>query len=414
MPAKLITFPLLILAMLAALAAANIAQAARPDNCPPEHREVHGNTSSPCKWDFRAHLITTVEYSVVENVEGNSCREQITFKPFNASAEQNARASEGLWLSANVEFTSIKSDGTPGSASWRHQLQYSYDAIFASNSIKFNTGSIHTLESGVAQDAYWGDHINDRFYPHKYYDVMRIDFNHGGTRNRISPWLPIPANIADFNLLMNDCLAGIKQRLENEAKLEETRQRVEAERIAQERAAAQAAAEAERQRLETEAAREALRLARETELAKTKALIQQLEKEKIIIEIWQEVVTEKQKGAQERAEITNRYLTDIETNAAEFKASVVEKASEIRRLEEINNAIITAIIAHNDEIEQHIANQAQREAELQQKLDNLTIQPTETPPTPQPTQPTPTPEPTQPTPTPTGRAYDYPLFIGRT
>ena len=105
------------------------------------------------------------------------------------------------------------------------------------------------------------------------------------------------------------------------------------------------------------------------------------------------MVTEKQKGAQERAEITNRYLTDIESNAAEFKAGVVEKASEIRRLEEINNAIITAIIAHNDEIEQHIANQAQREAELQQKLDNLTIQPTETPPTPQPTQPTPTPSP---------------------
>lgn len=405
MPAKLITFPLLILAMLTALAAANIAQAARPDNCAPEHREVHGNTNSPCKWDYRAHLITTVEYDVVENVEGNSCREQITFKPFNASAEQNALASEGLRLSANVEFTSIKSDGTPGSANFRHKLQYSYDAIFTSNSIKFNTGSIHTLESGVAQNAHWGSHYPYLFYPHKNYDVMRIVFNHYGTRNHQSPWLPIPANVADFNLLMNDCLAGIKQRLENEAKLEETRQRVEAERIAQERAAAQAAAEAERQRLETEAAREALRLARETELAKTKVLIEQLEKEKIIIEIWQEVVTEKQKGAQERAEITNRYLTDIETNAAEFKAGVVEKASEIRRLEEINNAIITAIIAHNDEIEQHIANQAQREAELQQKLDNLTIQPTQTPPTP---------EPTQPTPTPTAQAYDYLLFIGRT
>ena len=416
MPAKLITFPLLILTMLTALAAANIAQAARPDNCPPEHREVYGNTSSPCKWDFRAHLITTVEYDVVENVAGNSCQQQITFKPFNASAEQNALASEGLSLIANVRLDAIKSDGTPaGEPRWL----LSSNAIFTTNSVKFNTGSIHTLDSQVTQDASWGSG-GRRFTPHKRYDVMQIYLGYRSPvagavygRNNESPWLPIPVNIADFNLLMNDCLTGIKQRLENEAKLEETRQRVEAERIAQERAAAQAAAEAERQRLETEAAREALRLARETELAKTKALIEQLEKEKIIIEIWQEVVTEKQKGAQERAEITNRYLTDIETNAAEFKAGVVEKAAEIRRLEEINNAIITAIIAHNDEIEQHIANQAQREAELQQKLDNLTIQPTETPPTPQPTQPTPTPEPTQPTPTPTGRAYDYPLFIGR-
>ena len=402
MPAKLITFPLLILAMLTALAAANIAHAARPDNCAPEHREIHGNTNSPCKWDFRAHLITTVEYDVVENVAGNSCQQQITFKPFNASEEQNSLASEGLNLTAEVIFGAIKSDGTPARGlRWLS----SSNAIFTTNSVKFNAGGIHTLESHVTQDANWGGYGANY---HTRYDVMKIYLWHNyarDARNSESPWLPIPANVADFNLLMNDCLAGIKQRLENEAKLEETRQRVEAERIAQERAAAQAAAEAERQRLETEAAREALRLARETELAKTKALIEQLEKEKIIIEIWQEIVTEKQKGAQERAEITNRYLTDIETNAAEFKAGVVEKASEIRRLEEINNAIITAIIAHNDEIEQHIANQAQREAELQQKLDNLTIQPTETPPTPQPTQPTPTP---------TTRAYDYPLFIGRT
>ena len=403
MPAKLITYPLLILTILTALAAANIAQAARPDNCAPEHRELHGNTNSPCIWDFRAHLITTVEYDVVENVAGNSCQQQITFKPFNASAEQNALASEGLKLGATVDFGSIGSDGTPYSGSRWYQLSRRDAAIFTTNSVKFNVGDIHALNSGVAQDARWGELP----IPHKRHDVMKIILSHNGrgARNVESPWLPIPANVADFNLLMNDCLAGIKQRLENEAKLEETRQRVEAERIAQERAAAQAAAEAERQRLETEAAREALRLARETELAKTKALIEQLEKEKIIIEIWQEVVTEKQKGAQERAEITNRYLTDIETNAAEFKADVVEKAAEIRRLEEINNAIITAIIAHNDEIEQHIANQAQREAELQQKLDNLTIQPTETPPTP---------EPTQPTPTPTTQAHDYPLFTRRT
>ena len=173
---------------------------------------------------------------------------------------------------------------------------------------------------------------------------------------------------------MNDCLAGIKQRLENQAKLEETRQKVEAERVAQERAAKQAAAEAERQRLETEAAREALRLARETELAKTQALIQQLEREKIIIGIWQEVVAEKQKGAEARAEITNRYLAEIEANAAEFKASVVAKAEEIRRLQEINAAIAGAIIAHNDEVERQLAAQVEREAEQRAKLEDLTVE----------------------------------------
>ena len=390
MTAKLISYPLLAFAILVTLfAAAQDTFAGRPANCASEHREVSGNTSSPCKWDFRAHLITAVEYDVVENVEGDSCREQITFSPFNASAEHTARTAEGLNLRVIAEFGRTGSDGTHSRGA---SLSDRNRVVFTANSVSYNPGQIHTLESQVAQDANW--HSSWVGYaPHKRFDVMRIVFDHNGTRNHQSRWLPIPANVADFNLLMNDCLAGVKQRLENEAKLEETRQRVAAERVASERAAAQAAADAERQRLETEAAREALRLARETELAKTQALIEQLEKEKIIIGIWQEIVAEKQQGAQERAEITNRYLSDIETNAAEFKASVVEKAAEIRRLEEINTAIIAAIIAHNNEIQQHLASQTQREAELQQKLDDLTIQPTETPPTPQPSQPTATPTP---------------------
>ena len=78
--------------------------------------------------------------------------------------------------------------------------------------------------------------------------------------------------------------------------------------------------------METDAAREALRIARETELAKTQALIDQLEREKIIIGIWQEIVDEKLAGAKARADITNTYLMEIEANAAEFKASVVAKA----------------------------------------------------------------------------------------
>ena len=192
----------------------------------------------------------------------------------------------------------------------------------------------------------------------------------------------MPANIADFNLLMNDCLAGIMQRLENEAKLEEVRQKVEAERIAQERAAKQAVAEADRQRLETEGAREALRIARETELAKTQALIEQLEREKIIIGIWQEIVDEKLAGAKARADITNTYLTEIEANDAEFKASVVAKAAEVRRLQEINDAIADAIIAHNDDIERQLALQEEREAEQRKKLEDLQIEVPELTPTP--------------------------------
>ncbi len=62
---------------------------------------------------------------------------------------------------------------------------------------------------------------------------------------------------------------------------------------------------------------------------------------------------------------------EIEANAAEFKASVVAKAAEVRRLQEINDAIADAIIAHNDDIERQLAAQEEREAEQLKKLEDL-------------------------------------------
>ena len=387
---RLTSYPFIAITLLMVVfTAADVALAERPDSCAPEDRELSGNINSDCKWDFRANQITTVEYAVVENAEGNSCREQLTLSPFNGTAEKdNIDGAVGV----RIYLAAIGINGEPRTSRQQY-LTYTDYAVFSPESIKLNVGNIHTLDDSVGEKPRWhsrGGRSYEYGNPPVDFDVFFLDL-HGKTPsvNDVSPWLPIPANVNDFNLLMNDCLAGIKQRLENEAKLEETRQRVEAERVAQERVAKEAAAEAERQRLETEAAREALRLVRETELAKTQSLIQQLEREKIIIGIWQEVVVEKQKGAESRAEITNRYLTEIETNAAEFKASVVAKAAEIRRLQEVNAAITDAIIAHNNEVEQQLVEQAAREQEQRKKLEDLEI---EIPEIPQTTDDTPAPK----------------------
>ena len=365
---RLMSYPLLTVALsLAVFTAANSAFAERPDTCAPEDREISGNINSDCKWDFHGDVITTVEYAVVEHTEGNSCYEQLTFSPFNGVAEKEHI--DGVLIS----LAYLGDDGRPADY-YKRRLRYGADAVFTPGSIILNVGYLYTLNDSIGESPAW---ITDEYvsYSPHIADVLRIEFiGESSSVNNRSPWFSFPANINDFNLLMNDCLAGIKQRLENAAKLEETRQRVEAERVTQSRVAMQAAADAERQRLETEAAQEALRLVRETELAKTQALIQQLEREKIIIGIWQEVVIEKQKGAQSRAEITNQYLTDIEANAAEFKASVVAKAGEIRRLQEINAAITYAIIAHNDEVERQLSVQAEREAEQKARLEDLQIE----------------------------------------
>ena len=376
---RLMSYPLLTVSMLLAVfTTANIAFAERPDSCAPEDREISGNINSDCKWDFRGDEITTVEYSVVEHTEGNSCYEQLTFSPFNGTVEKDHIDNRSGFDGVLISLAYLGDDGRPADY-YKRWLRYGADAVFMPGSIKLNVGYLYTLNDSIGESPYWITDDRIGYWP-DIADVLRIEFN--GTLsessspsvNNRSPWFSLPANVNDFNLLMNDCLAGIKQRLENAAKLEETRQRVEAERVTQARVAIQAAADAERQRLETEAAQEALRLVRETELAKTQALIQQLEREKIIIGIWQEVVIDKQKGAESRAEITNQYLTEIEANAAEFKASVVAKAEEIRRLQEINAAITDAIIAHNDEVERQLSVQAEREAEQKARLEDLQIE----------------------------------------
>ena len=404
---KFLSYSLLAFGLtLAMFAAAHIVLADRPDDCAPEDREVPGNTNSPCKWDYRLDEITTVTYDVVENTEGNTCHEVLVFGPYDGERHLPEGASVGIWLGRNNEQGVTQRPALRGSVG-NLLVDKSENSITVVPGYRPSGNErlhvFYLVNSTVPEKNFWATYT----YPNQgwYYDTnayqgdfdaLKIfaspagggyisffqgreqDYEEPDLLNAESPWLPMPANINDFNLLMNDCLAGIKQRLENEAKLEETRQRVEAERVAQERAATQTAAEAERQRLETEAAREALRLARETELAKTQALIEQLDREKIIIGIWQEIVDEKLAGAKARAEITNTYLTEIEANAAEFKASVVAKATEVRRLQEINDAIADAIVAHNDEIERQLAIQEEREEKQRQRLEDLSVDPSAT------------------------------------
>ena len=116
-------------------------------------------------------------------------------------------------------------------------------------------------------------------------------------------------------------------------------------------------------------------------MTKTRSLIARLERDKIIIGVWNDIVLERLRGFQERAEITNRYLAEIEANAAAFSAKVRQKYEELKRLEALNQAIADSIAAHNKEIEAQLAAAAELEAKNMEKLEDLTV----TPPTPAPT-----------------------------
>ncbi len=128
--------------------------------------------------------------------------------------------------------------------------------------------------------------------------------------------------------------------------------------------------------------REALRIQQEIELTKARSLIARLERDKIILGVWNEIVLERLRGFEERADITNRYLAEIEANAAAFNAAVREKYEELQRLEALNQAIAEAIAAHNQEIEAQLAAAAALEAKNLEKLEGLEVAPPTATPTP--------------------------------
>ena len=179
-------------------------------------------------------------------------------------------------------------------------------------------------------------------------------------------------------MLVFECVDDIRREKEHQSMQEEMRAKKAAEERAAEKARADAEAKAELQRIELEAAKEIQRKAFETELFKTQALLVQLEREKPIIAAWNKVVEIRLAGAQERAKITNTFMAEVEANKAAFVASVQAKVEELRRLQEINDALRAAIEAHNQTILDELAIQQALEDRQKQAIQDLEVKPSET------------------------------------
>ena len=243
-------------------------------------------------------------------------------------------------------------------------------------------GYLYSLNDRIPEE--WSPRSSSGLYGQlwNYRNVLLRNNDWGGDRsvNYTSRWLPIPPEINDFPVTLNACLAGVKLRLETEAQVEEDRAKLAAQELAKQHALNEEKAKAALDAQRLASAQKALQIQRETELTKTRSLIARLERDKIILSIWNDIVLARLRGFQERAEITNRYLAEIEANAAAFSAKVREKYEELQRLEALNQAIADSIAAHNAEIEAQLAAAAELEAKNMAKLEDLSV----TPPTPAP------------------------------
>ena len=358
--------------MVGTMAWSGLTHADQPSGCAPEDRVVSGNTNSDCKWDFRMDEVTGVRFVVLEREGANACYGALEFYPYDF---EDVAPGYGLALAVDKSLTStgqpvitpyfeyartIEAPHEPGELGvrvvgdlfdlntpipdlWRSG---GYRSVSLPSSFFHNLGVVaHNL--GVMADKY------------------------GGGVNPGSRWLSIPAEVNDFPVMLNACLAGVKLRLEAEAQAEGDRAKLAAGELERQQALNEEQAKTTLDTQRLAAAQRALLIQQETELTKTRSLIAQLEREKIIIGVWNEIVLERLRGFQERAEITNRYLVEIGANAALFNAQVNEKLAELRRLEELNQAIADSIAAHNEAIEAQLVAAAELEAENMEKLQDL-------------------------------------------
>ena len=371
------------------LAWPGVSHAGQPLDCAAEDRVVPGNTNSDCKWDYGMDTITGVRFVVLEREGADACYGALEFHPYNFVedlAPDGVPRRDAAYLQATIAdvLTGQPVDLRPGQPPAAYDVS---DAIFGAQRPGFTIlvegdasslrviGDIYDLASPVTA---WG------WFPDPQYQYARVKARGGlgAGVHLYSPWFPIPAEVNDFPVMLNACLAGVKLRLETEQQLEENRAKLAAQELARQQALAEEQAKAALDAERLAAAQWALKIQQEIELTKTRSLIARLERDKIIIAVWNDIVLERLRGFQERAEITNRYLAEVEANAADFSARVREKYEELQRLEELNEAIADSIAAHNREIEAQLAAAAELEAHNLEKLEDLAVTPRTPAPTP--------------------------------
>ena len=357
------------------IAWSGLTHADQPSDCAPEDRVVPGNTNSDCKWDLRMDEVTGVQFVVLEREGANACYGALEFYPYDFSD-----LTEGGGL--RLDFTGTNSQtGQPMATAKYHGSEYSdVDVNYEGGDSTLRAiGYPFDLSTPIPGKWETG-YFNTAILPSPRWQFVRahVRGKHGrvaprGGINYDSPWFTVPAQITDFPVMINACLAEVKLRLEAEAQAEENRAKLAAGELERQQALIEEESKAAVDAQRLAAAQQALLIQQETELTRTRSLIAQLEREKIIIGVWNEIVLERLRGAQERAEITNRYLAEIEANAALFSAEVKEKYLELQRLEALNQAIADSIAAHNRAIEAQLAAAAELEASNMEKIKELGV-----------------------------------------
>ena len=306
------------------VAAGNAATAAAQD-C---ERVIAGNTNSPCKKvDYLAGLqppTFTIERAV-DSAGDYYCRPVIAFR----------------------STTPLSADDLPKEGDYRQWLSSSYDRNFPyGGSPIHQSPEVHP--DRIRFDFRWdGIKLTDRvpdthIFLGDYFLRVRLDLSPQGIGQPYRVYsrpFPRPAEINDYPLLMNQCLADIQRQLEHEAALEAARQQAEADRVAAETAAAEAANAAEIADIELQSAQAALAAQETLNAALLQETILAIQREDTLRAAWQQVMLVRTAGLEERARLWTAAVERWAAADLQFSTAMAARIQEVERLQVLNAAL---------------------------------------------------------------------------
>ena len=279
-------------------------------------RVIKGNTNSPCKKvNYLAGLQSptfTVERTV--NSAGDYyCRPVIEFRSATPLSKDDLDASNYHGL--------IHGNDKNGVRDLAH-------------------GSPEVLSESIRFDFHWHgikltDPVPDTPPRFRNYLWVHLDLSPQGIGNpyRVnSKSFPRPAQINDYSLLMNQCLAGISRQLEHEAALEAARQQAET-------AAEEAANAAEIAAIELQSAQDALTAQESLNAALLQETILAIKREDAIRAAWQQVILVRMAGLEERTRIWNEAVERWAAEDLQFSTAMAARIEEVERLQALNAAL---------------------------------------------------------------------------
>ena len=333
---------------LGVLSSPDVAAWEPPEDCADEDRTIAGNRNSPCK--MVVPDISHVEYRV--RMAYPVCVEEMLIHMPESTVPEDP---PHYYIS---------------SGRWQHDIwSYSGGDRRINDGHIMVTGKRWNLKSKVGSTSAFGNPTTER--PKL---LVMVDDAH-------SNWVERPRTDAVAELV-NACLDLVRQEKEDkehQAEVEkaeaEAAARIEAQKDADEKAEQQAQRDAESQARiaaqELAAAQESKRRIAATELLKTQTLETQIEHEEVVADILREIVRIRLAGQEDRARITNEYMTRAEATAASFEEETVETESRIQAYLDFNAALLTRLEEYQADIGARLERVRANLAEQQARIDVL-------------------------------------------